>query len=55
MFDRITLGNIEFANGNSWRGDNYENVLRAAIVQYDIDFSAELDKKLHAENTEGGK
>jgi len=28
--------NIEFANGNSWRGDNYEEKLRPLIDEYFI-------------------
>jgi len=28
-------GNIEFANGNSWRGDYYEGRLRKAVSEYE--------------------
>lgn len=27
-------GNIEFANGNSWRGDHFEYALRTAIAKH---------------------
>ena len=31
VFDRdlLTIGNIKFAGGNSWRGDHFEPALRA--------------------------
>lgn len=29
--DELKAGNIQFAHGNSWRGDHYEADLRAAI------------------------
>lgn len=37
VFDRELLrkGEIEFARGNSWRGDRFEGPLRAAIAQAD--------------------
>jgi hypothetical protein len=35
VFDRDMLkdANIEFGNGNSWRGDNFETLLRDAIKE----------------------
>ena len=33
--DETRTGNIEFANGNSWRGDYYENDLRQAIAKWE--------------------
>lgn len=30
--DETAAGNIAFAEGNSWRGDDFEQVLRAAIL-----------------------
>ena len=33
--DETAAGNVAFANGNSWRGDEFENRLRAAIAIYD--------------------
>lgn len=36
LFDRDQLAadNIQFARGNSWRGDHFERELRRAIVKY---------------------
>ena len=31
--NQTAIDNIEFANGNSWRGDDFEPELRAAITQ----------------------
>lgn len=31
--DETSSGNIEFANGNSWRGDRIEGALRSRIVE----------------------
>ena len=31
--DMLSANNIEFAQGNSWRGDHFEPELRAAIKQ----------------------
>lgn len=28
-------GNVEFAAGNSWRGDHFESAMRSAIQKYD--------------------
>lgn len=35
--DQLTVDNIEFANGNSWRGDHYEDDLRKAIKKYNAE------------------
>lgn len=35
--DETAAGNIEFANGNSWRGDHFEDLLRDAIAQHDAE------------------
>jgi hypothetical protein len=32
--DMLAQGNIEFANGNSWRGDCYEEKLRPLLDEY---------------------
>ena len=32
--NELKAGNIEFANGNSWRGDQYEDVLRPALKEF---------------------
>lgn len=32
--DELKSDNIEFAGGNSWRGDNFEGELREAIEAY---------------------
>lgn len=32
--DELSAQNIEFANGNSWRGDSYERALRPLLVKY---------------------
>lgn len=37
-------GNIEFANGNSWRGDYYESRLRDAIHAYENGRMCATDK-----------
>lgn len=38
--DMLSANNIEFGNGNSWRGDHFESELRAAIKEKDvIDYS----------------
>lgn len=43
VFDRELLGMGMIAFGqNSWRGDNYEEVLRAAIDRYELGRSQEL-------------
>jgi hypothetical protein len=31
--DELKAGNIQFAHGNSWRGDHYEGPLREAIAK----------------------
>lgn len=31
----LAAGNIKFANGNSWRGDDFEDDLRKAITEWD--------------------
>ena len=33
--DETKSGNIEFANGNSWRGDYYEDRIREAVSEYE--------------------
>ena len=33
--DETQQGNIEFAKGNSWRGDDFEPTLRRFITEYD--------------------
>jgi hypothetical protein len=33
--DMTAQGNVEFANGNSWRGDRFEPELREAIADYE--------------------
>ena len=33
--DETKAGNIEFAMGNSWRGDIYEEELRRAVLLYE--------------------
>lgn len=40
--DMLSKGNIRFAKGNSWRGDEFEPCLRAAIEEYRIAFDKEL-------------
>ena len=37
-------GNIEFANGNSWRGDYFETKLRHAIHDWELLDRAGIDK-----------
>lgn len=32
--DLLADGNIEFANGNSWRGGRYEDALRPALMAF---------------------
>lgn len=32
--DELVAGNIAFANGNSWRGDQYESVLRPLLEEF---------------------
>ena len=39
--DETQAGNIEFANGNSWRGDEFEPTLRKAIEDYENGRKAE--------------
>jgi hypothetical protein len=45
VFDLKMLaeGNIEFANGNSWRGDMFEPELREAIAKHEIKEIARID------------
>jgi hypothetical protein len=33
--NEVVNGNVDFANGNSWRGDHFEPELRKAIVDYE--------------------
>lgn len=33
--DETANDNIAFAMGNSWRGDDYEDTLRKAIIEWD--------------------
>ena len=33
--EELTKNNISFGMGNSWRGDYYESILRAAIKEYE--------------------
>ncbi len=40
--DETAKDNIEFANGNSWRGDHFEDELRKAIEQH----NKELHEKI---------
>lgn len=32
--EELAKGNIEFARGNSWRGDDFEHELRPALEEY---------------------
>lgn len=38
LIEELDKGNIEFARGNSWRGDEYEGALRPLVKKF-------LDKK----------
>jgi len=42
--DETKSGNIEFANGNSWRGDYFETKLRHAIHDWELLDRAGIDK-----------
>ena len=37
--DMLAAGNIEFAKGNSWRGDNFEPHLRGIIHNWEESYS----------------
>ena len=34
--DETAQGNVAFANGNSWRGDDFEDDLRDAITAWEV-------------------
>ncbi len=40
--DETAKGNIAFARGNSWRGDNFAPELHAAIKRYEAERNLEL-------------
>ena len=42
--DATVAGNIAFGEGNSWRGDAFEDALRAAIAQWEASRTAEEGK-----------
>jgi len=44
--DELQKGNIGFAEGNSWRGDNFEKQLRAYVKQAGQSFQETIDKSL---------
>lgn len=35
--DDVATGALEFGEGHSWRGDNFEPALRQAIADYELD------------------
>jgi hypothetical protein len=49
VFDRAKLAqaDIFFAQGNSWRGDNFEPALRQAITDYDDSAGRDEDVDAH--------
>ena len=42
--DQTAAGNIAFANGNSWRGDHFEDDLRKAITEDQARWEASIEK-----------
>ena len=43
-------GNVAFANGNSWRGDHYEPVIRKAIAEWNEAENKKVLEELGATN-----